>query len=100
MRHLRALPMPLLLASCAADPQTPPEAVRAPLPIRTCNAAATQRLAGRSANQQALDEAKRLAGATEIRLLKPHIPMAMNYRSGRLNIRVDRDGKILELSCG
>ncbi len=100
MQLIRALPMPLLVASCAAAPQAARPTVPATAPIRTCNAAAAQPVVGRSADPKTLDEAKRLAGASEVRLLKPHIPMAMNFRSGRLNVSVDRSGQILELSCG
>jgi hypothetical protein len=96
----RSLLMPLLVASCAAAPQAPRAELSATSPIRTCNAAAAQHLVGRAADATTLDEAKRLAGAIEVRLLKPHIPRAMNFRSGRLNVSVDRTGQILELSCG
>ena len=57
-------------------------------------------LVGDIADDAALERAKALTGARTVRVVRPRQPQAMNFDSGRLDIEVDRSGKITGFSCG
>ena len=84
--------------SAASAPQRPVD--NRALLIRVCKASAAEALIGHTADDTTLERAKTLAGARSVRILRPGQPEAMNYSSGRLNVQVDRSGKITGFSCG
>jgi len=100
MRYLAPALIPFAIAGCAAAPQPPLAAHRPALPIRGCNADAALPLVGDIADDAALERAKALTGARTVRVVRPRQPQAMNFDSGRLDIEVDRSGKITGFSCG
>ena len=65
-----------------------------------CNAAKAKKLIGhkRSAGAEAL--ALRLSGAGTVRWIPLGAMVTMDYRPDRLNLRLDRKGRILSMSCG
>ena len=65
-----------------------------------CNATKAKKLIGqkRSAGAEAL--ALRLSGAGSVRWIPIGTMVTMDYRPDRLNLRLDRKGRILSMSCG
>ena len=100
MRLLAPALILFAIAGCAAAPQLPLAARPAALPIRGCNAHAALPLVGQIADDAARKRAKELTGARTVRVVRPRQPQAMNFDSGRLDIEVDRSGKITGFSCG
>jgi hypothetical protein len=68
--------------------------------LRSCDPTAAQSLIGQTASESTLDRARQLTGARSVRILRPHLPQAMNFNSGRLNVEVDSSGRIARFSCG
>ncbi len=68
--------------------------------MRTCDPAAAQSLIGQPTSESLLARAKQLSGARVVRILRPHVPQAMNFNSGRLNVEIDRSGRVTRFSCG
>jgi hypothetical protein len=65
-----------------------------------CNAAKAKALVGRKRSPGAEAEALRLSGAASVRWIPPNTMVTMDYRPDRLNLRLDRKGRILSVSCG
>jgi hypothetical protein len=98
----RALVLPLLAVACTAAerPRDPADSPHERGAGTACNAAAAHRLVGRQRSEAAAAEAKRLTGAAAIRWIPLGAMVTMDYRPDRLNIRLDRNGRILSLDCG
>ncbi len=66
----------------------------------SCKAEAAQGMIGRSASEAVVKDARRVTGATSVRVI-PHDGMVtMDYRGDRLNIQLDEQGKIVAITCG
>ncbi len=92
LRPLALLPAALLLTACATQPDaTPPTA---------CNADAAQRHVGHAATAEMIEAARKDAGASSVRTLKPGQVVTMEYLEGRLNLYLDASGKIERIGCG
>ncbi|MGN6155436.1 MAG: I78 family peptidase inhibitor [Sphingomicrobium sp.] len=100
MRSFASVAILCLAGSCAAAPAIPPPAPSRTLALRTCNLEAAQPLVGKAADPATLERARELSGARSVRILRPHAPQAMNFNSGRLDVEVDRSGRIARFSCG
>lgn len=89
MKHIFvAIPL-VLLAACQA-PGSPQKQTD-----NQCGAASWQNLVGTMAstlNQASLPEGTRI--------LHPNTPMTRDYRLDRLNVYVDENGKITQVTCG
>jgi hypothetical protein len=105
----------LLLTACAAQPPATNEPANAaapqsetqpmPQPPPTeptgeCDASKARELVGRPATAENGAEAQRLTGARTIRWIRPGDMVTMDYRTDRLNINVNANGRIEELNCG
>lgn len=91
MRHYLALVPMLLLAACV-QPET---TVVGGLPAaNACEADKYQGLIGQPAS--VLDNMSFAAGT---RILKPNMPVTMDFSPNRLNIEVSRNGRIDKVSC-
>ena len=66
----------------------------------TCNAKAVQSIVGKIVTPTLTEEARRDAGAAVARVLTPHQPVTMEYNSQRLNIDVDDNQVVKQVSCG
>ncbi|MCP1652450.1 I78 family peptidase inhibitor [Pseudomonas sp. GD04087] len=66
----------------------------------TCNAKAVQSIVGKVVTPTLTEEARRDAGASVARVLTPHQPVTMEYNSQRLNIDVDDNQVVKQVSCG
>ena len=96
----------LLTVACAPAP-LPPEAIGPrPLPapggglVEACDAASSQSLIGQRGNASLAEEARRRSGATVVRFLRPGQIVTMEYRADRLNIVLDRNGRVEAIRCG
>lgn len=68
-------------------------------PGKTCKAAPAMRLIGRPATSARLVQARTLAGAAGARWIRPGESVTQDRRADRLNVRVDKAGRISELRC-
>jgi uncharacterized protein involved in type VI secretion and phage assembly len=84
----------LLAAGCATAP--PAEAGG----DGRCDAAKAGRLIGRERSEALRAEALRLSGASTLRWIAPATMVTMDYREDRLNLRLDRAGKVVKADCG
>jgi hypothetical protein len=85
----------------AAPPQTGP----AIYPARAesghrCDAAKARALIGRKRSPAVEREALRLSGAARVRWIPPGTMVTMDYRPDRLNLHLDRKGRIVSVNCG
>ncbi|MCP8465791.1 I78 family peptidase inhibitor [Pseudomonas sp. ZM23] len=92
------------LAGCSSkdsSSDTAPQAAQTPPALSgACNAKAVQSLIGKAITPTLAEEARRDAGASVSRVLRPHEPVTMEYNSQRLNIDVDDRGVVHQVSCG
>jgi hypothetical protein len=64
-----------------------------------CNAGPAQVLVGRKLEAGIESDAMKLSGAKTVRTLKPGTAVTMEYRPDRLNVHVDKAGKIGRVNC-
>lgn len=93
-----------VLAACTAaqqgHPTDPAEAPQERGTGKACEAAKAKAVIGRLRSDAAGAEAKRLSGAGALRWVPMGAMVTMDYRADRLNLRLDKDGRILSLDCG
>lgn len=65
-----------------------------------CRAGGAEVLVGERFRRHVPTRAKRLSGATKVRVLWPGAMMTMDYRIDRVNLRVDHRRLITAVSCG
>lgn len=94
----------LLLAGCstapAPDEAPPPPTDVKPVPEDTCGAQAVGSMTGQKLDDETYQWIEDRARADDIRVLEPGKGYTMDYRATRLDIKVDEQRKITELSCG
>ncbi|WP_430293237.1 I78 family peptidase inhibitor [Pseudomonas sp. B1-22] len=66
----------------------------------SCDAKAAQALIGKIIDPTLTEQARRDAGASVARVLRPHQPVTMEYNSQRLNIDVDDHQVVQQVNCG
>ncbi len=66
----------------------------------SCSAANVEGLIGHAITRELAERARIDARANRVRVLGPEDPIGMDYDSTRLNIDVDRTGKVMSISCG
>lgn len=98
---LLASALSLSLAACSstlagADDPAP----TAPDAMAGCDAAAAQSAVGQQATPEAVEQARKDAGAKIARVLKPGQVVTMEYNGGRLNLHVDAQNAITSATCG
>lgn len=88
----------------AASGDTPVEGPEPPgivrLPEGECDAAPAQRYVGQKADSAVVQAALTATKAKQVRVIEPDMMVTMDFRSDRLNVRVDDDGKIIAITCG
>lgn len=106
---LLALPLSLL-AACSSSPEKPQD--RAPDSSTTafsepsadegslCDADPVHDLIGQQLDDELAVEARDRADARFLRITRPNQPGSMDYHPQRLNIAIDQDGVVLQVSCG
>ena len=87
-----------ITAACAqvppADAETPPKGEG------VCDASKARKLIGRTATRAVRAEALRLTGARTLRRVPKDGVITMDYREDRLNLYLNRAGRIERISCG
>lgn len=89
----------LALAACMSSTTATEPEERPGLP-GVCNADPAQRLIGREIGDEVDAEALRLTGGRVVRRIGPGQPVTMDYRTNRVNIEHDADGRITAIRCG
>ena len=85
----------LAMAGCAAEAEE--------VPVRgggTCDSARAKALVGRARSDALGREALRLTGARTLRWIPKGAMVTMDYREGRVNLHLDRRGKVVRIACG
>ena len=82
------------VASCA------PVAPLPGVPTGECSAKGLENLIGAAATPSLVNRAKRRAGASVVRVLKPGQIVTMEYLNGRLNVNVDEKNRVKSFTCG
>jgi hypothetical protein len=100
-----ALAVVTVLAGCSGAakkaPDSPASTVAgSPVPSGRCDAQAAQFAVGQQASRELLEQAKARSGSMLARILGPHDPVTMDYRSERLNLNADDSGTIIRANCG
>lgn len=95
---LAATALALSLTACASAPDGP--AAATPPASGRCNAASSQTAVGRLADAALQADVKQRSGARIVRVLRPDQIVTMEFNAERLNLSVDRDGRINRVSCG
>jgi hypothetical protein len=70
------------------------------VPTGECSAKGLDDLLGHSATPSLVNRAKRRAGASVARILRPGQVVTMEYLNGRLNVNVDDRNRVKSFSCG
>ncbi|HEX7695446.1 MAG TPA: I78 family peptidase inhibitor [Sphingomonas sp.] len=82
------------IAACA------PVAPLPGMPTGECSAKGLGDLVGRYATPALVSRAKRRAGASVARVLRPGQIVTMEYLNGRLNVNVDEKNRVKSFTCG
>ena len=90
----KALIVAFALTSCA------PVAPLPGVPTGECSASGLGNLVGGAATPSLVNRAKRRAGASVARVLKPGQIVTMEYLNGRLNVNVDDRNRVKSFTCG
>lgn len=86
-----------LLAGCTPTPSA--ETV-AEAGAGQCDANAAQSFVGRALDAALPDAARTAAGARAVRVIRLGDAVTMDFRTDRLNVELDADGKVAKLRCG
>lgn len=99
---LFASSLALALAACATPAASDGAASAPPADAGTagCNADAVQSAIGQQATPERVEQARKDAGATTVRTLKPDQVVTMEYLEGRLNVLVDDNNNVTGARCG
>ncbi|WP_225774417.1 I78 family peptidase inhibitor [Pseudomonas sp. Marseille-Q5115] len=90
-----------LAGGCSTSTPLAPASTAAPtVEAGRCSSEAAQFAVGQQASQALLEQAKVRSGSLMARILGPHDPVTMDYRSERLNLNADDSGKIVRANCG
>ena len=87
-----------LLAGCA-QPGPAPAPAPAP-PASACNAEPARFAVGQQATASLVEEARRRAGASRARVLRPGQVVTMEFDGARLNLQVDAADRVVAVRCG
>jgi len=87
----------LALQACANNGGTDPST---PAPTASCNAAAAQFAIGQLPDDALVARARQASGADMARVLRHDQMTTKEFRQGRLNLRLDAQGRIAQVDCG
>ncbi len=65
-----------------------------------CDASGADFTLGKPASVELLEQARKASGSQMARILTPHDVVTLEYRSERLNLNVDEQGKVTRVNCG
>lgn len=88
-------------AFCAAASATAPAAAAQTQPRPdTCGASKVKGMTGKRAHEATVAAIRKTSGAESTRVIKPGQAVTADYRIDRLNVSLNKQGRIRELSCG
>lgn len=94
VRLFSCLAVAALLAACA-QPQASPEA-----PPGHCRAEPAQFAVGYNFTDALQAEVLRRSGGRSVRVIRPGMPVTMDFRAERVNIELDAGNRVLRVKCG
>ncbi|MFJ4048473.1 I78 family peptidase inhibitor [Pseudomonas hunanensis] len=65
-----------------------------------CQAGGADFAIGKQASAELLEQARKASGSQMARILKPRDVVTLEYRSERLNLNVDEQGRVTRVNCG
>ncbi|MGE8119896.1 I78 family peptidase inhibitor [Pseudomonas fulva] len=65
-----------------------------------CQASGADFAVGKMGSAELLEQARKASGSQMARILKPHDVVTLEYRSERLNLNVDEQGRVTRVNCG
>ena len=65
-----------------------------------CEASGADFAVGKQGSPELLEQARKASGSQMARILKPHDVVTLEYRSERLNLNVDEQGRVTRVNCG
>lgn len=65
-----------------------------------CQASGADFAVGKLGSAELLEQARKASGSQMARILKPHDVVTLEYRSERLNLNVDEQGRVTRVNCG
>ncbi len=89
----------LLVPAACASAAAPPKAAPA-FDEDRCDRAAAAVLIGRKATPATGEQARKLAGAALVRVIRAGDPVTSDYQTSRINVDVGRDGRVADVRCG
>jgi hypothetical protein len=92
-----------LLAGCSSTSEPAakaPDTSGAPVAGGRCEAAGAQFAVGQQASAALLAQARIKAGAQDSRFIGPNDMVTLEYRSNRVNLNTDANGKVVRVNCG
>ena len=89
-----------LLSGCASTPEPAAQQPDAPVAGGRCEAEGAQFAVGQQASAALLAQARIKAGAQDARFIGPNDMVTLEYRSNRVNLNTDANGKVVRVNCG
>jgi len=98
--YLATLAVAVVLAGCSTGGNAEGGAAAPAGNDGRCEASGADFTIGKPASAELLEQARKASGAQMARILKPHDVVTLEYRSERLNLNVDEQGKVTRVNCG
>ena len=89
-----------LLAGCSSTSESTAQEPNAPVASGRCDAAGAQFAVGQQASAALLAQARAKAGAQDARFIGANDMVTLEYRSNRVNLNTDTNGKVVRVNCG
>ncbi len=105
MRKLLLLALIVPAAACSTTPgatplESPPPQVADAEPTGTCSSSGLERFVGQTATPETEAEMKAASGAKVVRMVGPDMAVTMDHRPDRLQVNLDRNGRVQSARCG
>ncbi|MGE7989703.1 I78 family peptidase inhibitor [Pseudomonas sp. NPDC089554] len=100
---LATLLVAAVLAGCSTGGSSGGDKAAPQAPVANdgrCNASGADFAIGKPGTPELLEQARKATGAQMARILHPHDVVTLEYRSDRLNLNVDEQGKVSRVNCG
>lgn len=94
-----------LLAGCSSTAESPAQESSGQVSSGQassgrCEASGAQFAVGQQASAALLAQARSKAGAQDARFISPNDVLTLEYRSERVNLNTDANGKVVRVNCG
>ncbi|MET0611429.1 I78 family peptidase inhibitor [Pseudomonas caspiana] len=89
-----------LMAGCSSTSEPAAQEPSTPTAGGRCDAAGAQFAVGQQASAALLAQARAKAGAQDARFIGANDMVTLEYRSNRVNLNTDANGKVVRVNCG